>query len=200
MKSYQLYSLLSLLLFSCSARQSAVERVKSEVAWGNGTHTVTRVVEVTHLSIEIRSHFEDFTRRLEAALGRIDRAVIAEAARDPQAARKKLSGMGGMEDLILFDIDDHGSLLVLNGAPRKAKQYVLGNPLIAIQMSGLDIRAALYAPLRMLVFEDKNKTVEVEYDLPSSLFGQFGNSSVTKVGRSLDLKMQNLIRKVDSSF
>ncbi|MEH1931568.1 DUF302 domain-containing protein [Nostoc sp.] len=87
--------------------------------------------------------------------------------------------------------------MTIVGTPKKAKQYVVGNPLIAIQMTQHDIRAALYAPLRVLVYKAADQSVYVEYDLPSSLFGQFGNAEVTKVAKSLDLKLVNLIAKVD---
>ena len=40
------------------------------------------------------------------------------------------------------------------GQKRKAVQYVVGNPLFALQMTQHDIRAGLYAPLRVLIYED----------------------------------------------
>jgi hypothetical protein len=39
-------------------------------------------------------------------------------------------------------------------------------------------------------------TAFFEYDLPSSLFGQFGDSEVTQVGRELDTELQALLRSV----
>jgi hypothetical protein len=36
-----------------------------------------------------------------------------------------------------------------------------------------------------------------EYDLPSSLFGQFGNAEVLVVGQSLDAKLLNVILLAD---
>jgi hypothetical protein len=35
----------------------------------------------------------------------------------------------------------------------------------------------------------------VEYDKPSSLFGQFGNAKVTDVATMLDRKMEQLVAK-----
>jgi uncharacterized protein (DUF302 family) len=67
-------------------------------------------------------------------------------------------------------------------------------------MTRLDIRAALYAPLHVLVYEQPDKVSFVEYDLPSSLFGQFGNAEVTRVGESLDTKFERLIRKADTDL
>jgi hypothetical protein len=41
-------------------------------------------------------------------------------------------------------------------------------------MTQHDIRASLYAPLRVLIYENEEGKTCVEYDKPSSLFGQFG--------------------------
>ena len=74
-------------------------------------------------------------------------------------------------------------------------QYLVGNPLFAIQMTQHDIRASLYAPLRVLIYENEAGKTCVEYDKPSSLFGQFGNAKVTDVATMLDLKLEQLVAK-----
>ncbi len=155
------------------------------------------IIDMNHQMVKVTSDFDDFTRNLEAALGRLDPTIIQKVGAEPAVVEAHLKQMGGEEDLILFDIQNHGQLLTIVGAPKKAKQYMIGNPLIAIQMTQHDIRAALYAPLRVLVYEAADQSVYVEYDLPSSLVGQFGNAEVTKVAESLDLKLVNLIAKVD---
>ena len=83
--------------------------------------------------------------------------------------------MAGPSGFMLFGTQNHGQLLRLAGQKRKAVQYVVGNPLIALQMTQHDIRASLYAPLRVLIYEDESGKTWLEYDRPSSLFGQFGN-------------------------
>jgi uncharacterized protein (DUF302 family) len=80
---------------------------------------------------------------------------------------------------MIINIFDHGADLLMVGQRRKAKQYLIGNPLVAIQITRYDIRAALYAPLRMLVFESEPGRTVVEFDQPSTLFGQFGRNEVT---------------------
>jgi NAD(P)-dependent dehydrogenase (short-subunit alcohol dehydrogenase family) len=72
------------------------------------------------------------------------------------------------------------------GQRKKAVQYLLGNPLSAIQMTQHDVRAGLYAPLRLLIYEDEEGKTCVEYDKPSSLLGQFGNANVTEVAVMID--------------
>jgi uncharacterized protein (DUF302 family) len=62
-------------------------------------------------------------------------------------------------------------------------------------MTRHDLRAALYAPLRVLVYENAEGHTVAEYDQPSSLFGQFGNVEVTAVGVSLDEKLERVIER-----
>ena len=94
---------------------------------------------------------------------------------------------------MIIQIIDHGADLLMVGQRRKAKQYLIGNPLLAIQVNRYDIRAALYAPLRVLVYEDEGGKTCVDYDRPSSLFGQFGNPKVTEVAIMLDRKLEQLV-------
>src|SRR5215467_4727888 len=101
--------------------------------------------------------------------------------------------MVGPSGFMLFGTNNHGALLRLVGQTKKAVQYLFGNPLFAIQMTQHDIRAGLYAPLRLLVYEDEGGKTCVEYDRPSSLFGQFGNASVTDVATMLDGKLEQLV-------
>ena len=58
-----------------------------------------------------------------------------EAGGDPQAARARLETMAGPSGFMLFRTSNHGLVLRIVGKPRKAMQYLLGNPLIAIEMT-----------------------------------------------------------------
>ena len=60
-------------------------------------------------------------------------------------------------------------------------------------MTQHDIRASLYAPLRVLLYEDEDGKTCVEYDRPSSLFGQFGNDRITPTAAMLDRKLEALV-------
>jgi uncharacterized protein (DUF302 family) len=76
---------------------------------------------------------------------------------------------------------------------RKAVQYVVGNPLFALQMTQHDIRASLYAPRRVLLSENEEGKTCVEYDRPSLLFGQFGDDRIPSVASMLDRKLEDLV-------
>jgi uncharacterized protein (DUF302 family) len=75
----------------------------------------------------------------------------------------------------------------------QAMQYLVGNPLFAIEMTQHAIGAGLYAPLRVLIYEAEDGRACVEYDLPSSLFGQFGDERVDRVAVMLDRKLAELV-------
>src|SRR5436305_4223083 len=104
--------------------------------------------------------------------------------------------MFGPSSFMLIVTQDHGALLRLTGQQRKAIQYVVGNPLFALQMTQHDIRASLYAPLRVLLYEKEGKTC-VEYDRPSSLFGQFGNDRIGPTAAMLDRKLEALVAAME---
>jgi hypothetical protein len=50
------------------------------------------------------------------------------------------------------------------------------------------------APLRVELYEEESGHAIFEYDLPSSLFGQFGDERITEVGRGLDAELEALLQ------
>jgi uncharacterized protein (DUF302 family) len=148
---------------------------------------------VNHVRLTADRPFTEVKVAFERRLGSFDPHVSHELAQggNPEAARARIEQMVGPSGFMLFATSDHGSLLRIVGRPRKAIQYVVGNPLFAIEMTRHSIGAALYAPLRVLIYEDDGKTC-IEYDQPSSLFGQFGNPQVDAMAASLDQKLAEL--------
>lgn len=65
---------------------------------------------------------------------------------------------------------------------RQALQYEIGNPLTASKMTCHRLATALYAPLRVALYEDEQGRGVFECDRPSSFFGQFGGERVTAIG------------------
>jgi uncharacterized protein (DUF302 family) len=152
-------------------------------------------VTIEHVQVRTEKPFAEVAAALEARLGKFDPSVYEQLRNgaDPEAVRTRIEAMAGPSGFMLFGTNDHGSLLRLAGQERKAVQYVVGNPLFALQMTRHDARPGLYAPLRVLLYEDEAGKTCVEYDIPSSLFGQFGNASVTEVAVMLDHKLEQLV-------
>jgi uncharacterized protein (DUF302 family) len=152
-------------------------------------------ITVDHVRQTTSKPFGDVTTSFERQLGRFEPGVYQSLAAggDAEGARAKIEAMAGPSGFMLFGTNDHGSLLTLAGQKRKAIQYVVGNPLFALQMTQHDIRASLYAPLRVLIYEDSEGKTCVEYDKPSSLFGQFGNDRISPIAAMLDKKLEALV-------
>jgi uncharacterized protein (DUF302 family) len=157
---------------------------------------VTRIT-VEHIHVATDHPFEKVINAFEKQVGQFDPAAYQhlDAGVDSEQIRSKVKAMEGPSGFMLFRTSDHGALLRLAGQKRKAIQYLVGNPLIALQMTQHDIRAALYAPLRVLIYENAQGKTCVEYDKSSSLFGQFGDTKVTEVARMLDHKLEQLVSK-----
>lgn len=58
--------------------------------------------------------------------------------------------------------------------------------------------AALYAPLRVVLYENNAGHAIFEYDRPSLLFGQFDDERVTTVARELDASLERVLVKAAS--
>ena len=154
-------------------------------------------ITVEHIRVVAEKPFDQVTKAFEQQLGQFNEETYKSlaAGEDVEKARAKLEAMVGPSGFMLFRTSDHGALLRLVGQKKKAIQYLVGNPLFAIQMTQHDIKASLYAPLRVLIYENEQGKTCLEYDRPSSLFGQFGNAKVTDVATMLDRKMEQLVAK-----
>jgi hypothetical protein len=155
--------------------------------------TVRRAIQVEHVAIEATKPFEAVKAAPESLVPPLDPAV-PEALRKSDIERAKGALQRGPE-LAILSARDHGGLLRIVGLARKAVQYEIGNPLTATRMTQLELPAALYAPLRVLLYENEAGRAVFEYDRPSSLFGQFGDERVTVVGRELDASLERVLVK-----
>jgi len=157
---------------------------------------VTRIT-VDHVRVVADKPFDQVRKAFEQQLGQFNPEVLKSLStgEDTEKVRAKIEAMVGPSGFMLFRTSDHGALLRLAGQKKKAIQYLVGNPLFAMQMTQHDIRASLYAPLRVLLYENEHGKTCVEYDKPSSLFGQFGNAKVTDVATMLDRKLEQLVAK-----
>src|SRR5579862_9280135 len=114
------------------------------------------MVPINHVLVTSERSFGKVAAALEAQLGKFDASVYGhlKGGTDPETVRAQLEAMVGPSGFMLFSINDHGALLRLAGLTKNAIQYVLGNPLFVFQMTKHDLRAALYAPLRLLLYTD----------------------------------------------
>jgi uncharacterized protein (DUF302 family) len=154
-------------------------------------------ITVDHIRVVADKPFEQVSKAFEQQLGQFNPEVSKWLAggEDAEKIKAKIEGMVGSSGFMLFPTTDHGGLLRLAGKKKKAIQYVVGNPLFAMQMTQHDIRVGLYVPFRVLLYENEPGKTCVEYDKPSSLLGQFDNAKVMEVATMLDRKLEQLVAK-----
>ena len=72
-----------------------------------------------------------------------------------------------------------------------ATQYLMGNHTIAETMFRHDPSVILHAPLRTVIYTDRNGTTTLTVDQPSLLFASYGNPDIAAVGEHLDGLLAN---------
>jgi hypothetical protein len=154
----------------------------------------TRILSIEHCTLRCSRPFERVHDALIRAVPALDPALAEMLVRGErervETARRELPR------LWIFAVRDHGSLDAADGLKSKAMQYEIGNPLTAERMTRYRPAAGLYAPLRVILYEDEKGQAVFEYDRPSSFFGQFGDDRVKSVGLELDGELEAILRAV----
>jgi uncharacterized protein (DUF302 family) len=176
----------------------ASETIASAQSPAGTPSSVNRSVTIQHVTVTSRRDFTATIQEFEKRLGTFDPEALkplGEPNPPIEAITAKVEAMAGSSGFMRFGgIQKFGELLALAGKPAgKANQYVIGNPLIALQMVRHKIGVGLYVPLRILISEDAGSVTHLEYDLPSSLLDQFGDPDVHAVALMLDQKLNALM-------
>ena len=148
-------------------------------------------IEVGHIRIESAKSFADVRAALERNVPQLDPTLV-KALTDGDVERANREKEQGPE-LFIFQVRDHGALLAIAGKARDALQYEIGNPVTASLMTRHRLSAALYAPIRVLLYENDAGHGVFEYDQPSTTFGQFGDERVMAVARGLDAALERAL-------
>ena len=158
----------------------------------------TTFITVEHVVVGSNRSYEQVKASLESRLGVVGSmdevagqlaAVDASWEQVTQAIEKRL----GTSGFVIFSRVDHGRLLSLAGKPSRVSQYAIGNPLLAIQMVERTPEVALYAPLRLAVYEGDEGRTFVAYDRFSSLLSQYHRAGMTPIAQLVERKLEALV-------
>ena len=160
---------------------------------------VIRKIEIERFSVTSSKPFDKVVAALDAAIGHPDMAEFARSSREARsfaelenAIQKGLSEVG----LMLFMQLDHGAVLrkeTGRDTPRIIR-FVIGNPLIMKEMAKHVPDAGSYAPVTVLA-DKRADGVHLSYDRMASLLAPYGNRDALEVARSLDTKVEDLLRQ-----
>ena len=153
----------------------------------------SHTIAVEHIKLSTERSFAEVRRKLKEVVPMLDTSIASALGSGDQNRAKTYDESG--PKLSIFEERDHGALLQVWGGSRNAIQYEIGNPLTASKMTRYQLPAALYAPLRVVLYEDERGKGVFEYDKPSSFFGQYGDERVTEVGRYLDVTLEATLRE-----
>ena len=117
-------------------------------------------VVVKHFVIASDRSYEAVREALNEQLGKqADWKKIAQEMKTTNPEWKQISKIitrqMGPSGFAVFSKIEFGPLLALKGSPAKAVQYLIGNPLLALMMIERVPEAALYAPLKLVLYEDQ---------------------------------------------
>jgi hypothetical protein len=155
-------------------------------------HTLTRLDIATGLP------FDEFKAAFETAAPVFDRAQVQRItdAGGSWDDIKAAVTVNAPNQLMVYARIDATELFTVAGHHTKAVEYLLGNHVIAESMFRHDPHALLYAPLRVLIYDDADGNAVFSMDQPSDAFGSLGVAAVTEVGRGLDDKVSTLLRVI----
>jgi uncharacterized protein (DUF302 family) len=156
-------------------------------------------VVTDHVTIETSAPYQLVTSRLDDEVKRFDESY-RKLLKDNKIDELRVKLTQGLEPdgFMIHFVAEQGDLLALEGRRQQGNVYYLGNVVAAAQITKLNFSAALYAPLRLNVYENAHGGTTFEYDKPSTQFGQFHNADIDKVAQSLDDHLLRLIEKVSA--
>ena len=117
------------------------------------TSVTSRTIAVEHIRIASAQPFAEVRRKLEATVPQLDPSIAEALSRGDQKRAQDYEENG--PKLSIFLAREHGALLQIAGGKRNVVQYEIGNPLAASKMTRHQLPAGLYAPLRVVLFEDE---------------------------------------------
>ncbi len=149
---------------------------------------------VEHVTVSSPKPYAEVKKDLEGRLGRLDehiRTLLKQG--DVDALRAALVKAAGKDGLVIHYTGVHGDWLVLKGERKNVVEYFIGNILSAVEMTSSDPAAGLYAPLRVVLYENSRGGSTIEYDRPSTQLSQYHSADIDAMGRSLDDRLDKLV-------
>jgi uncharacterized protein (DUF302 family) len=166
-----------------------------EIAMAANLQVTSTPLPVEHIKIVSSKPYAEVKANVEK-LGRFDDRVRAFLKNnDIEGLRAALKEIAGADGLAIHYVALHGDLLALKGQRQQLIAYYIGNVLSATEMTNVNPAAGLYAPLRVVVYANGQGGTTLEYDRPSSMFGQFKDPVIDEMGVSLDNRLLTFLTK-----
>ena len=158
-----------------------------------------RKIEIERFSLITSKQFDEVLAALNAAIGHPDMAEFwssTQKARSAAELESTIQKAVGKTGLMLFVAFDHGAIISKTTGREKSRiiRFVIGNPLIMKEMAKQVPDAGAYAPVTVLV-DERADGVHLSYDRMASLLASYENSNALDVARTLDMRVEDLLRR-----
>ncbi|WP_233165431.1 DUF302 domain-containing protein [Mycobacterium sp. AT1] len=148
--------------------------------------------QTRRLDIGLPSLYDQARDNFERLVPEVDYARFFQLAN--WQAHLELAEINAPHGFMFYNrIDVSAVLANAPSAPWKATQYLMGNHTIAERMFRHDPSIMLHAPLRALIYADREGHTHFTIDQPSSLFDSYDSPAVSAVGVELDELAAQLI-------
>jgi uncharacterized protein (DUF302 family) len=158
----------------------------------------TATYAAARITIDSEHDFGTTRARFDQRVPLFDQAIALELVARGASWSEVETAIGpliGPNGFVALSRLDQGALMSLNGDPIDATQYLVGNPLIARRIIGLNRTAALHAPFPLAVYGDDHG-VHVAYAQPSSAFGSLGSADIDVIAKELDAMILDTVEQV----
>jgi uncharacterized protein (DUF302 family) len=158
-----------------------------------------RKIEIERFTLISRKGFDAVVAALNAGIGHPDMAEFGKSTHEARSLAELKGAVGkGLSEagLMLFMQLDHGAVVrkeTGRDTPRIIR-FVIGNPLIMMEMAKHVPDAGSYAPVTVLV-DERPDGVHLSYDRMASFLATYGNRDALRVAEDLDNKVETLLRE-----
>ncbi|GHO42002.1 DUF302 domain-containing protein [Ktedonospora formicarum] len=158
----------------------------------------TTHISIEHVVVASKRPYQQVIDALEARLGPVvnwDEILypLMDAKVSWEQLTKECEAHIGHSGLTFFYKVGHSPYLTVLGKSSRATQYTIGNPLLASYMTRHTPEAALYAPFKLVVYQDEEDRTIVAYDNFASLLAQYQNEEINKTAQVVQQKLAALV-------
>lgn len=150
---------------------------------------------VERVDVTSDKSFAEMSATLDAEVPPVDGVAFArlvEMKSTPEQVEKVVERMTGSLQFVRLAKVEQGPMVSLLGRAKKMSQFLIGNPLIANRLFEVNPAIALYAPVRVALYEDYQGKAHFTYEKPSSSLAPFDHPEVRIVASLLDEKLEQL--------
>jgi uncharacterized protein (DUF302 family) len=162
-----------------------------------GAGLVASRVTTQHISIATGLTYDDLVRGFERELGRWDLAAADRLLKSNASwseVEREVDRMAGPRGLMIFTRINQGEIISLSGESKRCSLYLVGNPVIANKIIGIDIRGSFYVPFRVCLYDSITAgSAVISYDRPSSLLAGLEQPELNEISIMLDEKIDGVV-------